>query len=187
MMVKTVRKFFLMFSLCAAAWASLHATDPKGAIAALDALPLSYRDGVLKLSADNGNPNPLQWYILAKNSRRSDRIYSITIADGQIIAEKPSLDFREILNGSTAINLADISVDSTKAFDIAKQYTESAGKKLGSVSYVLEQKGQGAVPIWSIWCYDPSVRYIGYLEILATTGAVISTDGFPSKARGKNP
>lgn len=179
-----IKKLLLAFFASAISLTS-HAQemDPKGAIAAMDALPLNYRDGILKLSADNGDPNPLQWYILAKNSRRGDRIYSITVADGQIIAEKPSLDFREILNESTAITLADISVDSGQAFAIAQRHAEAAGKKLGSVSYVLEQKGQGAVPVWSIWCYDPAVKYFGYLQILATTGAVISSEGFPSKSR----
>lgn len=154
---------------------NLSAQDSGGALAALNALPPKYRDGVLKLSADNGTPNPPQWYITALNSGASDTIHSITITDGQITSEKLSLDLRSALQNSP-LNLSAIRIGSTEAWNAASSYCMGKGKKLGSVSYVLQQQGKDAAPLWSIWCYDKGDSYIGFLKLLATTGTVISSE-----------
>ncbi len=153
----------------------LNAQDTGGALAALQALPPKYRDGVLKLSADNGTPNPPQWYVTALNSSQSDTIHSITITDGQITSEKLSLDLRSALQNSP-LNLSIIRIGSTEAWNAAASYVQGKGKNLASVSYVLQQQGKDAAPIWSIWCYDKRGSYIGFLKILATTGTVISSE-----------
>ncbi|MBN8709695.1 MAG: hypothetical protein BGO12_08165 [Verrucomicrobia bacterium 61-8] len=151
------------------------AQDSGGALAALQALPPKYRDGVLKLSADNGTPNPPQWYVTALNSGANDTIHSITITDGQITSEKLSLDLRSALQNSP-LNLSAIRIGSTEAWNAAANYCTGKGKTLGSVSYVLQQQGKDAAPLWSIWCYDKGGSYIGFLKLLATTGTVISSE-----------
>ena len=72
-----------------------------------------------------------------------------------------------------------MTIDSPAAFDIAQQFAEANGKNLGTVSYVLQQTGPDSAPVWQVWCYDRGGRYFGYLQIAATNGAVISTDGLP--------
>jgi hypothetical protein len=154
---------------------TLSAQDSGGALAALNALPQKYRDGVLKLSADNGTPNPPQWYITALNSDASNTIHSIIITDGQITSEKLSLDLRSAMQNSP-LNLGAIRIGSTEAWNAAAGYCRGKGKTLSSVSYVLQQQGKDATPLWSIWCYDKGGSYIGFLKLLATTGTVISSD-----------
>lgn len=151
------------------------AQDAGGALSALKALPPKYRDGVLKLSADNGTPNPPLWYVTALNSDAKDTIHSITITDGQITSEKLSLDLRSALQNSP-INLASIRIGSTEAWNAAASYTQGKGKTLASVSYILQQQGKDAAPIWSVWCYDKRGSYIGFIKLLATTGTVISSE-----------
>lgn len=154
------------------------AIDPGGAKAALAALPEKYRHGVLKISADSGNPNPPAWYIIAKNADAGDANYSVTVTGGAVTAEKPSLDLRELLGHPTVIDLGAVALDSTQAFEEASTKSTAAGHTLGTVSYVLQQQGGDAAPVWSIWCYGPDGSYFGEMKILATTGAVIATDGF---------
>jgi hypothetical protein len=160
----------LFCGFCAA-----QAADVNGALAALNALPLQYRSGVLKVSADNGVPNPTTWYIVAKNSRQDEAMYQIAIAQGQVISEKISLDLRAAIKNSS-IDLSKVLVDSAGAWAAGEAYCTRKGKKLGNASYALQQQGRDAAPVWSIWCYDANVKYIGLVKVLATTGAVISSE-----------
>ncbi len=148
--------------------------DTRGAKAALAAVPEKFRSGIVKLSADNGNPNPPEWYIVAKTS--DGVVYSLTISAGQVVSEKPSLNLRALVTDPAPIDVSRVAVGSDGAWQAAEKYSSSKGKTLGSVSYALQQKGRDAAPIWSIWCYGPGGGYIGLVEILATTGAVVSSE-----------
>jgi len=150
------------------------AANPGGALAAMALVPPLYGDGILKISADNGTPNPPAWYILAKKTE--GEVFSITVSQGQITEEKPSLNLRALLGNPSAINLAKVTVDSNGAWDAAMAYCTKKGKSLGSVSYALQQKGRDAAPVWEVWCYAEDGGYIGYLQLLATTGAIVSSE-----------
>ena len=149
-------------------------TNPDGALAAIEAVPVYLRDGIVKITADNGTPNPPTWYITAKNG--SGEAYSVTVSQGQLVEEKPSLNLRALLTNPSTINRARLRVGSNGAWTAAEQYVLKKGKTLGSVSYVLEQKGRDAAPIWSIWCYGRDGSSIGYLQVLADTGTVINAE-----------
>ena len=161
--------------ILAAGFGPLQAADPNAALAAIAALPAKYQGGVMKVSADNGVPNPPTWYIVAKNARQDNAMYQIGITQGQIVSEKISLDLRTAIRDS-AINLGKVQVDSDGAWAIAAQYCERKGKRLGNASYALQQEGADSAPVWSIWCYDARVKYIGLIKILATNGAVVSSE-----------
>jgi len=151
------------------------AADPNSALTAIAALPPKYQNGILKVSADNGTPNPDTWYILAKNSSQEGAMYQVGVSQGEIVSEKISLDLRAAITDSP-INMSKVRIDSDGAWAAGAKYSASKGKKLGNASYALQQQGRDAAPIWSIWCYDAKVRYIGLVKILATTGAVVSSE-----------
>jgi len=169
-------KFPLALAVLLASAVSLFAqpAGTDGVKAAIAAVPAHLRDGIVKITADNGKPNPPTWYVLAKNA--SDEVFSVSIADGQVTEEKPSLNLRALFGQPSPINLGKLTIGSDGAWAAAQSYVAKKGKTLGSVSYALEQKGRNAAPLWSIWCYGPDGSYIGYLEILATTGAVVSSE-----------
>lgn len=148
----------------------------ESALNAADVLPEKYRSTIIKISADNGTPNPEYWYFLCRTAHSRDGILSITVQDGSIVQQKPSLDLRALAGEYSHINLSKVSVDSKGAFEIAKRYCKSKGTTLANASYALQQQGSDASPIWSVWCYDIETRYIGLVRILASTGDVISAD-----------
>jgi hypothetical protein len=158
----------VLFFVCAAAEAGQSAKQ------AAFSLPDRYRDTIVKISADNGIPDPKDWYFVSRASHSVDGILSITVRNGRIIQQKPSLDLRVAIGNYSVINLSRVLVDSRGAFAIAQRYVaKEKGAVLGNVSYLLQQSGEDADPIWSIWCYDPSVRYLGLLKVMASTGDVI--------------
>ena len=165
-----------------AAFAQFVPTTPRVSansfLGALAVLPQKYTANVMKVSADDGNPDPPQWYFLAYRGSSDGGLFSITIADGKILQEKVSLNLGQLFKNPSPIAIDRIEVDSSAAFEIARGVANANGKRLGAVSYILLQKGASAVPLWQIWCYTPSGGYFGYLEIAATDGTVLSTDGF---------
>jgi hypothetical protein len=167
---------------------SLHTAIPQLALAqsvsntalgALSVLPPQYQNYIVKLSADNGNPNPAEWYILAYRGSPEEGLFSIAIANGEIIEEKPSFNLGELFKNPSPIAVERIAIDSPTAFEIAEELAAANGRNLDTVSYVLQQTGPDSAPVWQIWCYDRGGRYFGYLEIVATSGAVISTEDLP--------
>ena len=171
---------------------SLHTAIPQlapaqsvsnSALGALSVLPPEYQGYIVKLSADNGNPNPPEWYILAYRGSPEEGLFSIAIANGEIVQEKPSFNLGELFKNPSPIAVERIAIDSPTAFEIAQEVAAANGRNLDTVSYVLQQTGPDSAPVWQIWCYDRGGRYFGYLEIVATSGAVISTDDLPSAHR----
>jgi hypothetical protein len=154
-------------------------SDSNSALAALSILPPEYQSYLVKLSADNGNPDPQQWYVLAYRGSPEGGLFSITVANGEIVQEKPSLNLGQLFRNPNPIALDRITIDSPAAFEIAQELAAANGKDLGTVGYVLQQTGEDAAPVWQIWCYDPSGHYFGYLQIAASSGSVISADGLP--------
>jgi hypothetical protein len=151
-----------------------------GAIAALQALPPHFADQVVRVSADNGRPNPARWYVLARNPREAgflakDPLYSITIVRGQLSEAKRSLDARQVMNRRNFVDLARVRVDSDQAFEIARNALGSAGERMRSASYQLTQIGPAADPIWDVWAYGKRDRYLGVVRLSARTGDVISS------------
>lgn len=173
-------KNLLVFALVSLT-AALQAADPAGAIACLQGLPAKYQNGVLKLSADNADPNPKTWYLSVQSGGDDSNIHSLSMADGQILTNRRSLGLREIFSQAHPVVVDTVAVDSRDAFGIAQRYARANGATVGSVSFALQQSGASAAPIWSVWCYGPTGSYLGLMKILATDGTVISNDAFPKK------
>ena len=151
-----------------------------GAGTALQALPPQFAREVVRLSADNGRLDPMRWYVLARNRREGglfvkNPLYSITITDGQISEAKRFVDARQIFNRRNFINIPSVRIDSSVAFSIARNALGPAGQRMRSASYQLTQRGPAADPIWEVWAYGNSNRYLGVVTLSARTGAVIST------------
>jgi len=169
-----------IFSTCSLALAVMlsvaEAQVPQSdALAALRVLPPQFANRVVRLSADNGRPNPARWYVLARNSR-DVLVHSIVIARGQVTSVRPSLDARQILNRRNFINLSRVRVDSNEAFEIARSALGGAGQRMRSASYRLTQTGPGADPLWEVWAYGKRDGYLGVVQISAQTGSVFSAE-----------
>lgn len=140
---------------------------------AVQALPAADRDRVFRVSADNGQPDPGQWYFTV---RGNGGLRSITVQNQEIIGDKRTLDLRTLVTDPAPINFGRVTVDSPGAWAAAEKYVAGKGRKLGTVSYVLEQKGSAATPVWSVWSYDPAGSYIGLITLSAATGEILSSE-----------
>lgn len=143
---------------------------------AVQVLPAGYRDGILRVSADNANPNPDSWYFVVQTGGARGTMRNVTVSVGQISSDRVTLGLRQMISNSSPLSLSRLQIDSPAAFAIARTRVQSSGATLGTVSYVLEQSGRDATPIWSIWCYARNGRYLGVMRIMGSDGSIISSD-----------
>ena len=150
-----------------------------GLRAALQARPPHLAKQVVRVSADNGRPDPMRVCAGQKSPR------------GGLVFEKAPLqhhdhrrttfrseavvDARQIFNQSNFINIPSVRIDSSVAFSIARNALGAADERMRSASYQLTQRGSTADPIWEVWGYGSSNRYLGVVRLSARTGAVLST------------
>ncbi|MDX2080182.1 MAG: hypothetical protein SFU53_05300 [Terrimicrobiaceae bacterium] len=166
------RWLFSLFSLFAVA----PILNAGTALQAVQVLPAFYRDNVYRVSADNGTPNPPQWFFTVRSNSGGGGLHSVTVQDQEIISDKRSLDIRTLVTDPSPIDFARVRIDSDAAWNVAGQFCQQKGRKLGSASFVLQQKGVTSAPLWSVWCYDAAGNYIGLVTLLATSGDVISSE-----------
>lgn len=164
----------VLLSLLFASTCLVQADDRLGAIAAMQALPPRFQNGVLRLSADEGRPNPQTWYLVARDVNRDEVPRNFTVVAGAVTSERRAFNLRTLVEAPSPMNLSRIKIDSRDAWDIAERFSSGRNRRLGSVSYLLQQQGRDASPIWTVWCYDLTGGYIGVVSFLATTGAITS-------------
>lgn len=148
----------------------------ESALQALKALPASARGNVLRISADNANPEPVTWYFIARSGFGEGSLRSITVQDGAVTANRPSFDVRTLVNDSSPIDFSRVRIDSDAVWDIARRFASERGRRLGNVSLNLAQRGRGATAVWAVWCYDRAGNFFGRLNVLASTGDILSSE-----------
>lgn len=142
---------------------------------AIAVIPAEYHRGIVKVSADDANPNPDTWYFTARNSAKANDVYSLEVTKGRLAVEKPSFNLGAILGKPTALDLGQLDLDSLAIWKIAAANCARRGRALVTASYVVEQTGHSAAPVWKVWCYDSNGDEFAQLDILATNGSIISS------------
>lgn len=171
-----LRVGFLFAVLALSVFTPCFAEEKGGILEAYSALPAKYQDGVLNVSADNGDPSPDTWYLLVRNSARKGAVHSVSVQKGRVVRDEPSLNLRAVLGAHTPIDFSKVRTDIGEIWEAVNRYAEKKGKKAGSVCYVLTQSGAASDPVWQVWVYDPRGYSAGFLKMLATTGGVIESD-----------
>lgn len=142
---------------------------------AIAVLPTEYQREIIKVSADDANPNPETWYFTARNSDKANDVYSLKVSKGRLTLEKPSFNLGAILGKPTALDLKQLELDTLAIWKITAANCARRGRALVTASYVVEQTGYSAAPVWKVWCYDSNGDEFAQLDILATNGSIISS------------
>ncbi len=154
---------------------------PNWAVAAMLAIDPKYTEGIVVVTARNGTPEPPQWTVIARDSNDLGTLHVLTVADGQVINDKPSLNAYESFRQNVNIDPQQVQVDSGDAFLIAQPIAAANQKIIGHVDYALTVRGRDTTPIWTLNCFDLNGGYLGKVVLLATTGAVLETPGFRNR------
>lgn len=161
-----------------AAQVAPEAPPPNWALGAMLAIDPKYTEGIVLVTGRNGNPEPSQWVVVARDTDDLGTLHKITVADGQVIADVQSMNAFEAFRQDVNIAPSQVQVDSGDAFLIAQPIAAANQKIIGHVDYALTTRGKDAAPIWTLNCFDLNGGFLGKVILLATTGAVLSHPGF---------
>jgi len=156
----------------------LEGPAPNGAVNAMLAIAPKYIEGIVLVTGKNGRPQPKKWVVVARDSNDLGTLHKITVEDGQVVADAQSMNVFEALRQDVSINPQTVQCDSPAAFAIAERYAAANQKVIGHADYALTIRGTDAAPIWTVNCFSSQGFFIGKVVLLATTGSVVSHQGF---------
>lgn len=169
-----MRPSLLLIALTTAAFAA----EPASGLKAAKAIPKTLTKSFAGLSARGGAPTPEKWLVLVHDAKAASGVREFTVTGGVVVSTKEGSDFAPILSAENRIDPAKVRVDSDLAADLAAAYAATNNSVPASFDFELRQAGEGAAPLWTVSALDASGAKLGSLVIAATTGAVVSHDGF---------
>jgi hypothetical protein len=143
----------------------------------LSLLPDGYKNGVIDMTSDKGNPDPLTWYLTIKPKENAFGLRYLEVYQGRIVKNTGISIFANIFWSHQPMLLNNIVIDSRAAYTIAIKEAASRGKTISYAIFQLKNK-KNLEPTWTIWCYGLNDAYLGLFDIRAHDGAITSIKGF---------
>ncbi len=130
-------------------------------------------DSVMEVRGDNGAPQPKTWKIVAKDARGGTREYSVS---GPRLAGEKAAG-----GGGAPMNMSQLNLDSDGAHTIAEREAKKASFAYDRASYSLRGGSKGGSPVWEIHLVDERSGSTATLDIAATNGNVLATEGLTAR------
>lgn len=166
------------------AFAILAASQTARAATAYEALQIlgkqkgeAVLDNVTEVRGEKGAPEPRTWKITAKNTggRAGGKEYSVQ--GKQITSERAASP------SGAAMNMNQLSLDSDGAHTVAERQAKKAGFAYDHASYALRAGTKSGSPVWEVRLTDENSASAGRVNISATTGNVLSSEGLTNRPR----
>lgn len=169
-----MRPSLLLIALTTTAFAA----EPSSGLKAAKAIPKTLAKSFAGLSARGGAPVPEKWLVLVHDAKAAGGVREFTVTSGVVVSTKEGSEFVPTLSAENRIDSAKVRVDSDLAADLVGAYAVTNNSVPASFDFDLRQSGEGATPLWTVAALDASGAKLGSVVIAATTGAVVSHDGF---------
>lgn len=138
------------------------------------AMPDRFRENIVRVSAENANPDPLDWLFVCRAKHSAEGILSVRVKNGRVVEQRESPELRVEIANDAPIELSSVVVGSRGAWEIARRYVgQTKDAELGRAKLQLDQSEGGGPAVWSVWCFDSVGGYLGLLKLLASTGDVV--------------
>ena len=161
------------------------ATDPKAgaasdtsALGALALLPKDVATRVARIEGPDGHPFPDRWYVLAHEPSFPTGLREFVISEGKVVANRALSQFADRLSAEDVLGSSVVKLNSPDAAGIAAQFALHNGQLLGSLRYELLKID--SAPAWRLTCRGQDGTMLGTVVLHATSGSVLSFDGFAS-------
>ena len=133
-------------------------------------------DNVTEVRGEKGVPEPRTWKIAVKNAGRAGgKEYSVQ--GKQITAE------RAARADGAPMNMNQLSLDSDGAHTVAERQAKKAAFAYDHANYTLRAGSKSGSPIWEVRLTDEQSGNTATVNVAATTGNVLSTDGLTNRRK----
>ncbi len=134
-------------------------------------------DNVTEVRGEKGAPEPRTWKITAKSPGGKTGGKEYSLQGKQIGSERPASP------SGTALNMNQLSLDSDGAHTVAERQAKKAGFTYDHASYTLHSGTKSGSPVWEVRLSDEKTGSIGRVNISATTGNVLSSEGLTNRPK----
>ena len=139
---------------------------------------------VIEVNGRDGVPQPFLWRVTllspeARTGESAGALREVEVAGGRIVARRSiSRSQRPGLSSVVrAMNLRDLNLDSSGAFDTANAQGRKIRLSFDALSYTLRADPATGRPAWSVQLLGPEREDLGTLTIAASDGAVVASTG----------
>ncbi len=161
-----------------AAAGALHAQSAT-ALDALKLLPRGEAKKLARIEAREGTPEPERWYLLTHDELSETGLREYVVAAGELVASRNLSQFAESVQPEEVIGGDIVKFDSDKAAGLVQLFAAANDAGGVRIHYQLRKAGPEAVPLWTLTCTNLAGQELGRIVVSATTGNVITHDGFP--------
>jgi len=130
-------------------------------------------DNVTEVRGTNGAPQPREWKIIVKDASTRGGTKEFDVQGTRLLGEKaPS--FRAT---GSPMNMSQLNLDSDGVHQVAEREAKKAGFPYDHADYTLRAGTHGGSPVWEIRLVDDTSGDVATLNVAATTGNIVSTEG----------
>lgn len=132
-------------------------------------------DNITEVHGEKGSPQPSVWKVLVKDSAARGGAREFSITGARFTGEQAAR------GGGSPMNMSQLNLDSDGAHTIAEREAKKAAFPYDHASYTLRAGSKGGAPVWEIHLTDHRSGSTATLNIAATTGAVLATEGLSGR------
>jgi hypothetical protein len=128
-------------------------------------------DNITEVRGEKGAPQPRTWKILVKDAAARGGAKEFSVQGTRVTGEQAARA------GGAPMNMSQLNLDSDGAHTVAEREAKKVAFTYDHASYTLRAGSKGGSPVWEIRLTDEQGGASASLNIAATTGNVLSTEG----------
>ena len=172
-----MRTALLAFAVIIAAHAARAATAYEALRVLGEKKGEAFLDNTTEMRGDKGAPEPKSWRITVKSAAASVSGKTYTVQGKQLAGDRAGRA------EGASLNMSQLSLDSDGAHTVAEREAKKTSFAYDHASYWLHSGSKSGAPVWEVRLIDEQSGNIGTVNISATTGKVLSTDGLSARRR----
>ena len=137
----------------------------------------SFLDNTTEVRGDKGAPEPKSWKITVKSAAGSASGKTFSVQGKQIAGDRAGRA------EGASLNMSQLSLDSDGAHTVAEREAKKTAFAYDHASYWLHAGSKSGVPVWEVRLIDDQSGNAATVNISATTGKVLSTDGLSARRK----
>ncbi len=137
----------------------------------------AFIDNTTEVRGEKGAPEPKSWKITVKSAAGSVNGKTFTVQGKQLSAD------RAARTEGASLNMSQLSLDSDGAHTVAEREAKKTAFAYDHASYWLHSGSKSGAPVWEVRLIDEQSSNVATVNISATTGKVLSSDGLTARRK----
>ncbi len=172
-----MRTVFLAFTIVLASHAARAATAYEALRVLGKQKTEALLDNVTEVRGDNGAPQPRVWKILVQDAAARGGAKEFSVQGNRVTGEQAAPA------AGAPMNMSQLNLDSDGVQTVAAREAKKVAFTFDHASYTLRAGSKGGSPVWEIRLTDDKSGDSAMLNIAATTGNVLATEGLGGTSR----